>query len=267
MALPAFAAALGAAAQCCCGTGCATIDRYLLLAWPTAANIKHAAAAGELDRRAIRRTERRMDTVPFHRPCSAHYADSANRRVLLSSYVITFSAVEGREAMGARVFDDSIQHGTVTVLVFVIRGYVARTHVSVRFVHATPASFIARHASLQQQHVNKGDRRRPTPPSVRCCALVSHFESTSYFCLLCLVDCGQTWSASSTKREIHTVIATASEEDRAVATGNMRRKVEVWTSGSCDTHADRKRTQTDLQTDTLIAMLRSPTLPYRKRSN
>ena len=192
VALPAFAAALRAAAPCCCGTGCATIDRYLLLAWPTAANIPHAAAAGELDRRAIRRTERRMDTVPFHRPCSAHYADSANRRVLLSSYVITFSAVEGREAMGARVFDDSIQHGKVTVLVFVIRGYVARTHVSVRFVHATPASFIARHASLQQQHVNKGDRRRPTPPSLRCCALVSHFESTSYFCLLCLVDCGQT---------------------------------------------------------------------------
>jgi len=48
-----------------------------------------------------------------------------------------------------------------------------------------------------------------------------------------------------------------------VATGNMRRKVEVWTSGFCDTHAGRKRTQTDLQTDTLIAILRSPTLPYR----
>jgi len=51
VALPACAAARRAAALCCCGAGRAAISRYLLPAWPTAANPPHAAAAGEWDRR------------------------------------------------------------------------------------------------------------------------------------------------------------------------------------------------------------------------
>jgi len=47
VALPAFAAASRAAAPCWCGAGRAAIDRYLLLAGPTAANPPHAAAAGK----------------------------------------------------------------------------------------------------------------------------------------------------------------------------------------------------------------------------
>jgi len=70
VALPAFAAARRAAAPCCCGAGRAAIDRYLLPAGPTAANLPHAAAAGEWDRRT--------GTVPFHRPCAAYYTGSAN---------------------------------------------------------------------------------------------------------------------------------------------------------------------------------------------
>jgi len=58
VALPAFAAARRAAAPCCCDAGRAAIDRYLLPAGPTAANLP--------------------DTVPFHRPCSAYCAGSAN---------------------------------------------------------------------------------------------------------------------------------------------------------------------------------------------
>jgi len=59
MTLPAFAAARRAAAR-------AAIDRYRLPAGPVAANPRHAAAAGEWDRRT--------DTVPFHRPCCAYYS-------------------------------------------------------------------------------------------------------------------------------------------------------------------------------------------------
>jgi len=55
---------------CCCCVDRASIDRYLLPAGPTAANPPHAAAAGEWDKRT--------DSVPFYRPCSAHYAGSAN---------------------------------------------------------------------------------------------------------------------------------------------------------------------------------------------
>jgi len=54
----------------------AAIDRYLLFAGPTAANPLHATAAGELNRR----TDGRTDTVPFHRPCSTHYAGCANNQ-------------------------------------------------------------------------------------------------------------------------------------------------------------------------------------------
>ena len=53
----------------------AAIGRYRLPAGLTAANPSHAAMAGERDRQ----TDRRTDTVPFHRPCSAYYsANSAN---------------------------------------------------------------------------------------------------------------------------------------------------------------------------------------------
>jgi len=53
----------------------AAIGRYRLSAGLTAANPPHAAMAGERDRQ----TDRRTDTVPFHRPCSAYYsANSAN---------------------------------------------------------------------------------------------------------------------------------------------------------------------------------------------
>ena len=64
VALPAFAATRRNAALCCCGAGRAAIDRYLLPAGPTAANPQ---------------TDRRTDTVLFHRPCSAYYVGSANK--------------------------------------------------------------------------------------------------------------------------------------------------------------------------------------------
>ena len=65
VALPAFAAERRAAAPCCCGAGRAAIDRYLLPAGPTAANLPHAAAAGEWDRQTDGRTPYRfIDPVP-----------------------------------------------------------------------------------------------------------------------------------------------------------------------------------------------------------
>jgi len=57
------------------GAGPAAIDRYLLLAGPTATNTPHAAAAGEWDRQTDGPTGRRADTVPFHGP---YYAGSAD---------------------------------------------------------------------------------------------------------------------------------------------------------------------------------------------
>jgi len=79
VALLTFAAAHHAAALCCCGTGRAAINQYPLPTrpGPTAANLLHVAAAGKRDRR--------MDTVPSYRPCSAFYVDSANNPVLQHS--------------------------------------------------------------------------------------------------------------------------------------------------------------------------------------
>ena len=57
----------------------AAIDRYLLLAGPTAAGLLLWARAG---------TDRRTDTVPFHRPCSAYYADSANNTVVILIWLL-----------------------------------------------------------------------------------------------------------------------------------------------------------------------------------
>ena len=65
VALPTFVAARHAAALCCCGTSCTAINRYLLLAGPTAANLPHAAAAYKWDRQ----TDRWTDIAPFHRLC------------------------------------------------------------------------------------------------------------------------------------------------------------------------------------------------------
>ena len=53
----------------------ATIDQYLLPTGPTAANLPHAAASDEW----YERTDRGTDIVPFHRPCSAYYADSESK--------------------------------------------------------------------------------------------------------------------------------------------------------------------------------------------
>ena len=49
------------------------VDRYLLSAGPTAANLQQRSAAGEWDGR----TDRQTDTVSFHRLCSACYAGIA----------------------------------------------------------------------------------------------------------------------------------------------------------------------------------------------
>jgi len=79
MALPAFADARRAAAPRCCGAGRAAVDRHLLPAGPTAANPPHAAAAGGWNSQTDRQTNRRTDTVPFHRPCFAYYAGSDSK--------------------------------------------------------------------------------------------------------------------------------------------------------------------------------------------
>jgi len=55
-----------AAAPLLLGAGHATIDRYLLPDGPTAANPPHAAAAADS---WDRQTDKRMDTLPLHRPC------------------------------------------------------------------------------------------------------------------------------------------------------------------------------------------------------
>ena len=70
VALPAFAAARPPCCQAAAGERRAAIDRYLLLAVPTAGNQQQRSAAGEWDRR-------QTDTVPLHRPCSAYYAGGA----------------------------------------------------------------------------------------------------------------------------------------------------------------------------------------------
>jgi len=61
VALPAFAAARRAAAQSCCGTRRAAIDRYLLPAGPSAANlpIDDEAACGVRMGHTGRQTDRR----------------------------------------------------------------------------------------------------------------------------------------------------------------------------------------------------------------
>jgi len=53
----------------------ATIDRYLLRAGPSAANLQQRYAAGESRHR---RTDRQTGARPLHRPCSAYHASSAN---------------------------------------------------------------------------------------------------------------------------------------------------------------------------------------------
>jgi len=69
------------AARICCWAPCcwvplllgashAAINRYLLPAGPTAANLPHTAAAVDSwDRQMDRQPDRRTDTVPLHRPC------------------------------------------------------------------------------------------------------------------------------------------------------------------------------------------------------
>jgi len=69
VALPAFAAARRAAAPCCCGAGRAAIDRHLL---PTGPGPQQQTRRTQLQR--ANETDRRTDTVPLHRPCSAYYA-------------------------------------------------------------------------------------------------------------------------------------------------------------------------------------------------
>ena len=55
----------------------AAIDRYRLLAGPTAANPLHAAAAAQNG--TDRQTDRRTDTASLHRPTAAYYALSVKR--------------------------------------------------------------------------------------------------------------------------------------------------------------------------------------------
>jgi len=56
--------------------GGAAIDRYLLAAGPTAANLQQRRAATEWDGR----TDRQTDAQQLHRPCCAFYANSVNNK-------------------------------------------------------------------------------------------------------------------------------------------------------------------------------------------
>ena len=63
---------------------------------------------------------------------------------------------------------------------------------------------------------------------------------------------------SAIKPEVHKYITTPPEDDRATIIGNMHEKFSYdRTCSSGDMIADRQ-THTDTQTDTLIAILRSP---------
>ena len=63
--------------RCCCRAPGA-VDQYLLRVRHSAANPPHAAAAFDW-------WDRRTDTRPFYRPCSAYYARSVEKRVQLSN--------------------------------------------------------------------------------------------------------------------------------------------------------------------------------------
>ena len=89
----------GTARMCCCihccsavAAGCAaptarpppaTVDQHLLPGGGTASNSPHIAAVVD---RWDRQTNRRMDSVPLHRPCSAYYVNSANNNSGLSHF-------------------------------------------------------------------------------------------------------------------------------------------------------------------------------------
>jgi len=68
---------------------------------------------------------------------------------------------------------------------------------------------------------------------------------------------------SSVEPEVHNIIALSSVEDRATATGNMRRKFrEVWTRGFRDASEQTNRQtyiETNRHADTLIAVFHTPT--------
>jgi len=70
-----------------------------------------------------------------------------------------------------------------------------------------------------------------------------------------IAPCGPLWAnmTSCTKPEVH--VELSSEKDQATATGNMCRKFrEVWTCGLWHNASG----QTDIQTHTLMAILRTP---------
>jgi len=58
----------------------ATIDRNILPAGPTTATCSSGFTRTTVGPCWDRQTDRRTDTVPFHRPRSAYYASSANKR-------------------------------------------------------------------------------------------------------------------------------------------------------------------------------------------
>jgi len=83
MALPACAAACTAVAAGCSAPTArpppATVYQHLL---PGGGGTQHQThhTAAVVDRRD-RQTNRRMDSVPLHRPCSAYYVSSANKQL------------------------------------------------------------------------------------------------------------------------------------------------------------------------------------------
>lgn len=60
----------------------AVINGHLLPTPTPAANPRHDAAVGKWNRDTDGRTDRRMDTIPFQRPCSTYYVGSANNGVI-----------------------------------------------------------------------------------------------------------------------------------------------------------------------------------------
>jgi len=83
------------AAADCQSTGCAAIDRYLLAAGPTAANLQQCRAAARWDRQS-----RQTYTWQMHRSCSAYSAGSGSK----NSYIAkaTLPSVLWRCWLGGR---------------------------------------------------------------------------------------------------------------------------------------------------------------------
>jgi len=118
---------------------------------------------------------------------------------------------------------------------------------------------------LNRPIADQSNHSHQTPPPIRCCPTVSHFKYKSFYAIIAWHLLGRFWPkiTSSIKPEIGLINIYRDATDRGspvTTTGPRQRKLHrkfgrIWTFGSWDMFTDR---QTDIQTDTLIAILCSP---------